>query len=180
MPDELLDRLRRFHDGALPQYREQFQTRVDERQHPATMLIGCSDSRLMPYPLNAAGPGELSLVCNVRAFVPPHDGSHDDHGTTAAIELAVLNVQVSRVVVCGHSHCGAIKAMYGEISPDAPNLNRWLDLGSEAQLPIEAGPGGCGVPSSALWCCNWSASWSAPWYVAGCSPDRSACMAGTM
>ena len=140
MPDELLDRLRRFHNDAFPQYREQFQNLVDEGQHPTTLFIGCSDSRLVPYLLTGAGPGELFLVRNVGAFVPPYDGSHGHHGTTAAIEFAVLNLQVRRIIVCGHSHCGAIKAMYGEVSPEAPNLNRWLDLGREALLPVQPGP----------------------------------------
>jgi carbonic anhydrase len=141
MPDdELLLRLRRFHEHAFPQYRAQFRTLVDEGQHPTTLFIGCSDSRLVPYLLTGAPPGELFLVRNVGAFVPPYDGSHGHHGTAAAIEFAVLNLQVSRIVVCGHSHCGAIKALYGEVSSEARNLQRWLDLGREAVLPVQAGP----------------------------------------
>ena len=141
MPDdELLQRLRRFHLDAFPQYREQFQTLVDEGQHPTTLFIGCSDSRLLPYLLTGAGPGELFLVRNVAAFVPPYDGSWGYHGTSAAIEFAVLELHVSRIVVCGHSHCGAIKALYGEVSPEARNLQRWLDLGREAALPVQPGP----------------------------------------
>lgn len=141
MPDdELLQRLRRFHLDAFPQYREQFQTLVNEGQRPSTLFIGCSDSRLVPYLLTGAGPGELFLVRNVGAFVPPYDGSHGHHGTAAAIEFAVLNLQVSRIVVCGHSHCGAIKALYGEVPPEAHNLQRWLDLGREATLPVQPSP----------------------------------------
>ena len=141
MPDdELLLRLRRFHEHAFPQYRAQFRTLVEEGQHPTTLFIGCSDSRLVPYLLTGAPPGDLFLVRNVGAFVPPYDGSHGHHGTAAAIEFAVLNLQVSRIVVCGHSHCGAIKALYGEVSPEARNLRRWLDLGREAVLPVQAGP----------------------------------------
>ena len=141
MPDdELLQRLRRFHLDAFPQYREQFQTLVDEGQRPTTLFIGCSDSRLLPYLLTGAGPGELFLVRNVGAFVPPYDGSYGHHGTAAAIEFAVLELHVSRIVVCGHSHCGAIKALYGEVSPEARNLQRWLDLGREAALPVQPGP----------------------------------------
>ena len=141
MPDdELLQRLRRFHLDAFPQYREQFQTLVDEGQHPTTLFIGCSDSRLLPYLLTGAGPGELFLVRNVGAFVPPYDGSYGHHGTAAAIEFAVLELHVSRIVVCGHSHCGAIKALYGEVSPEARNLQRWLDLGREAALPVQPRP----------------------------------------
>ena len=141
MPDdELLERLRSFHQDAFPQYREQFQSLVDKGQHPTTLFIGCSDSRLVPYLLTGAGPGELFLVRNVGAFVPPYDGSHGHHGTAAAIEFAVLNLDVSRIVVCGHSHCGAIKALYEEVSPEAQNLQRWLDLGREAVLPVQSCP----------------------------------------
>ena len=141
MPDdELLQRLRRFHLDEYPQYRERFQALVDDGQHPTTLFIGCSDSRLVPYLLTGAQPGELFLVRNVGAFVPPYDGSHGHHGTAAAIEFAVLSLNVSRIVVCGHSHCGAIKSLYGEVSPEAQNLRRWLDLGREAMLPVQPGP----------------------------------------
>ena len=141
MPDdELLQRLRRFHLDEYPQYRERFQALVDDGQHPTTLFIGCSNSRLVPYLLTGAQPGELFLVRNVGAFVPPYDGSHGHHGTAAAIEFAVLSLNVSRIVVCGHSHCGAIKALYGEVSPEAQNLRRWLDLGREAMLPVQPGP----------------------------------------
>jgi carbonic anhydrase len=166
MPDELLDRLRRFHDDAFPQYRSTFRHLVDDGQHPTTLFIGCSDSRLVPYLLTGAGPGELFLVRNVGAFVPPYDGylqgPHDAtgvdppggltqleaarrwvgyHGTAAAIEFAVLNLQVTRIIVCGHSHCGGIRALYGEVPAAARNLAQWLDLGREATLPVaEPGP----------------------------------------
>jgi carbonic anhydrase len=141
MPDELLERLRRFHDDAFPQYRSHFRLLVDDGQHPTTLFIGCSDSRLVPYLLTGTGPGELFLVRNVGAFVPPYDGSQGYHGTAAAIEFAVLNLEVTRIVVCGHSHCGGIRALYGETPPQARNLAQWLELGREAALPVaEPGP----------------------------------------
>jgi carbonic anhydrase len=139
--DDLLERLRRFHDDAFPTQRSLFRHLVDEGQHPTTLFIGCSDSRLVPYLLTGAGPGELFLVRNVGAFVPPHDQSQGFHGTAAAIEFAVLNLNVHRIVVCGHSHCGAIRALYGGVPPAAQNLARWLELGREAVLPVaEPGP----------------------------------------
>lgn len=141
MPDELLERLRRFQTDAFPLQRSLFRHLVDDGQHPTTLFIGCSDSRLVPYLLTGAGPGELFLVRNVGAFVPPYDQSQGFHGTAAAIEFAVLNLQVQRIVVCGHSHCGAIRALYGEVPAAAQNLVRWLDLGREAALPVaEPGP----------------------------------------
>jgi carbonic anhydrase len=165
MPDELLERLRRFQNEAFPTQRSLFRHLVDAGQQPTTLFIGCSDSRLVPYLLTGAGPGELFLVRNVGAFVPPYDqttleppgafgaapqgGSQLEaarrwqgfHGTAAAIEFAVLNLNVARIVVCGHSHCGAIRALYGEVPAQAQNLQRWLDLGRDAQLPVaEPGP----------------------------------------
>ncbi|MCW5610329.1 MAG: carbonic anhydrase [Rubrivivax sp.] len=140
MPDELLERLRRFHDDAFPTQRSLFRHLVDDGQHPTTLFIGCSDSRLVPYLLTGAGPGELFLVRNVGAFVPPHDQSQGFHGTAAAIEFAVLNLNVRRIVVCGHSHCGAVRALYGGVPDAAPNLRDWLALGREAVLPV-ADPG---------------------------------------
>lgn len=138
--DDLLQRLRRFHDDAFPTQRSLFRHLVDDGQHPTTLFIGCSDSRIVPYLLTGAGPGELFLVRNVGAFVPPHDQSQGFHGTAAAIEFAVLNLNVQRIVVCGHTHCGAIRTLYGEVPASATNLRAWLELGREATLPV-ADPG---------------------------------------
>lgn len=140
MPDALLQRLRQFHDEYFPGVQDQFQSLVEDGQHPNTLFIGCSDSRLVPYLLTGAGPGELFMVRNVGAFVPPHDGSAGYHGTAAAIEFAVLRLGVERIIVCGHSHCGGIRALYEEATPHATNLNAWLDLGREAVLPVQVSP----------------------------------------
>jgi carbonic anhydrase len=95
---------------------------------------------MVPYLLTGAGPGELFIVRNVGAFVPPYDGSHGLHGTTAAIEFAVLSLQVERIIVCGHSHCGAIRACYEGAPAEAVNLQAWLKLAAEAVLPVRACP----------------------------------------
>ncbi len=140
MTDELLLRLRCFHDDYFPKYAGKFRSMVDEGQQPTTLFVGCSDSRLVPYLLTGAGPGELFIVRNVGALIPPYNGLHGLHGTAAAIEYAVLNLHISRIVVCGHSHCGAMKALYEEISPEAKNLDAWLDLAREAALPVQVTP----------------------------------------
>ena len=140
MPDELLQRLRRFHDDTFPGVQDRFQHLVEQGQHPTILFIGCSDSRLVPYLLTGTGPGELFIVRNVGAFVPPHDGSAGYHGTAAAIEFAVLNLNVARIVVCGHSHCGGIRALYEGAPKQATNLAAWLELGREAVLPVRLCP----------------------------------------
>ena len=138
--DDLLERLRRFHDHTFPGVQDAFATLVAQGQCPTILSIGCSDSRLVPHLLTGTGPGDVFMVRNVGAFVPPHDGSAGYHGTAAAIEFAVLNLKVARIVVCGHSHCGGIRALYEGAPPQATNLAVWLELGREAVLPVQPGP----------------------------------------
>lgn len=138
--DDLLLRLRDFHSDYFPRNQQRFQDLVAHGQHPKTLFIGCSDSRLVPYLLTGAAPGELFLVRNVGALVPPYDGSHGLHGTTAAIEFAVLSLKVERIIICGHSHCGAIKAAYEGVPDEAVALKSWLKLVEEALLPVQPGP----------------------------------------
>lgn len=138
--DDLLLRLRSFHSDYFPLHQQRFQDLVAQGQHPKTLFIGCSDSRLVPYLLTGSGPGELFLVRNVGAFVPPYDGSHGLHGTTAAIEFAVLTLEVERIIVCSHTHCGAIKAAYDGVPDEAVNLQAWLKLAAEAILPVQSSP----------------------------------------
>ena len=155
--DDLLQRLRRFHDDYFPGVEDQFKTLVKDGQHPSILFIGCSDSRIVPYLLTGTGPGELFIVRNVGAFVPPYDGSAGYHGTAAAIEFAVLNLRVSRIVVCGHTHCGGIRALYEE-TPAA--LTIWLhgsNLGARPRCRCASPTKRCAAPSSVRWCSNWSA-----------------------
>jgi carbonic anhydrase len=139
-PDELLQRLRHFHSDYFPLHQQRFQDLVTKGQHPKTLFIGCSDSRLVPYLLTGAGPGELFIVRNVGAFVPPYDQSHGLHGTMAAIEFAVLSLKVERIIVCGHSHCGAIRVAYEGAPDEAIALKAWLKLAEEALLPVQPSP----------------------------------------
>lgn len=160
--DAFLSRLRRFNTDYFPQYQARFKDLVEQGQQPSTLFIGCSDSRLVPYLLTGSGPGDLFLVRNVGAFVPPYDGFLQApneacglcppggltqleaaprwvglHGTAAAIEYAVLTLKVQHIIVCGHSHCGGIRALYEEQPEEAPNLRAWLELGREAALPVQ-------------------------------------------
>lgn len=136
--DELLLRLRHFQSDYFPLHQQRFQDLVAQGQHPKTLFIGCSDSRLVPYLLTGAGPGELFIVRNVGALVPPYDGSRGLHGTMAAVEYAVLALRVERIIVCGHSHCGAIRAAYEGVPDEARALRSWLELLHEAVLPVQA------------------------------------------
>ena len=137
--DDLLLRLRGFKSDYFPLNQQRFQDLMAQGQHPKTLFIGCSDSRLVAYLLTGTGPGELFIVRNVGAFISPYDGSHGLHGTTAAIEFAVLSLKVERIVVCGHSQCGGIRAAYEGVPDEAIALKAWLKLVQEALLPVQPG-----------------------------------------
>ncbi|WP_338844892.1 carbonic anhydrase [Massilia sp. W12] len=135
--DALLQSLRHFHADYFPLHQQRFQDLVAQGQHPTSLFIGCSDSRVVPYLLTGAGPGELFIVRNVGALAPPWEGAHGWHGTSAAIEYAVLVLKVRRIIVCAHSHCGAIRAAYEGVPEQAPALRSWLELAQDALLPVQ-------------------------------------------
>jgi carbonic anhydrase len=138
--DDLLARLARFERDFFPRYEKTYRRLVEEGQHPKALFIGCSDSRIVPYALMDCGPGELFIARNVGNLVPPWDMSAGFHGTAAAIEFAVLQLQVQSIIVCGHSHCGAIRGLYAPPSAEARHLPAWLELARDAAVPGPESP----------------------------------------
>ncbi len=134
MPEYLIEGLRRFSAETFPAYREHYERLIAEGQKPRTLFIGCADSRVVPSMITGTGPGELFIVRNVGAFVPPHEPGGGYHATGAGIEFAVLALGVTDIVVCGHSHCGAVASLYAEPNPAAPHITRWLELGHDARV----------------------------------------------
>jgi carbonic anhydrase len=122
--NELLDGLRRFQRDVLPGKRQLFE-RIAEGQNPHTLFVGCSDSRVDPNLLTSTEPGELFVLRNAGNVVPPYGASTG--GEASAVEFAVHVLGVKRVVVCGHSGCGAIHALLEEeAAADLPAMQDWL------------------------------------------------------
>lgn len=134
--DTFLEGLRRFKEEYFPRYEEHYRKLAAEGQNPNTLYIGCSDSRVVPNLLMGAKPGEIFIVRNVGNIVPPFAPELGYHGTCAAIEFAVLSLKVKDIVVCGHSHCGAIRALYNPPLSGSTHLDKWLDLARDAMLPV--------------------------------------------
>lgn len=132
--------LERFRREAFPRHRQRFRDLVEEGQRPGTLFIGCADSRVVPDLLVDAAPGDLFVARNVGAFVPPFDPGAGGHETAAAVEYAVGVLGVADIVVCGHSHCGAVRALYEPPPVEAPNLERWLAMARDARLEGEPTP----------------------------------------
>ena len=102
-----------------------FFERLADGQAPETLFITCSDSRINPNLMTQTNPGELFILRNAGNIVPPH--SHDPNGEAATIEFAVEALGITDIVICGHSQCGAMKALV-DPSPlaDMPILAAWL------------------------------------------------------
>jgi carbonic anhydrase len=94
-------------------------------QNPETLFITCSDSRIDPNLLTRAKPGDLFILRNAGNIVPPHGAANG--GEAATIEFAVAGLGVKDIIVCGHSHCGAMKALLQpESVASMPSLAGWL------------------------------------------------------
>jgi carbonic anhydrase len=121
-----------FHKNVRPAYRERF-AKLALGQSPDSLLIACSDSRVVPNLFASTEPGDLFVVRNVGNLVPPcgADGRVlTDRSEGAAIEFATNFLGVKDIVVCGHSECGAVRAIATGFRPDAsPNLDDWLAVG---------------------------------------------------
>lgn len=115
--------------------KERFKSLVENGQSPKALFIGCSDSRVMPSMITNSKAGDLFIVRNIGNFVAPYSPNADYHATASAIEYAVSVLEVSDIIVCGHSDCGAIEALFKEIKPTNENIHtiKWLNLGKEAK-----------------------------------------------
>ncbi|NKQ40898.1 MAG: carbonic anhydrase [Sulfurovum sp.] len=119
---------------------DRFKRLVDEGQSPKALFIGCSDSRLMPSMITGSEAGDLFVVRNIGNFVPPFKPVNDYHATASAIEYAVSVLGISDIIVCGHSDCGAIKAVWQPPKPTAETIHtiKWLELGQKAKEKAES------------------------------------------
>lgn len=129
---KLVDGIIEFRRNLQPEYREKF-SRLALGQSPDTLFIACSDSRVVPNLFASTDPGDLFVIRNVGNLIPvcKKDGhSSGDVSEGAAIEFALMNLNVSDVIVCGHSECGAMHAILeGRDKLAAPNLRSWLRHG---------------------------------------------------
>ena len=107
---------------------------VKSGQSPRALFIGCSDSRVIPDLMVQTNPGELFVIRNVGNFVPPYKPDEDFHATASGIEYAVGVLQVEEIIICGHTHCGACRALYEPLEDNSlVHTKKWLELGESAK-----------------------------------------------
>jgi carbonic anhydrase len=130
----LLAGVRRFQREIYPDRQGAYQELVREGQKPHALFITCADSRIDPELITQSGPGEIFVSRNIGNLVPAYGELLG--GVSAIIEYAVMGLQVSQVVVCGHSDCGAmIGLLHPEKVTQMPIVKSWLRNG-EAALSV--------------------------------------------
>jgi carbonic anhydrase len=137
---ELLQGYRRFREHGWSPERERWAS-LREGQEPRVMVIACSDSRVDPAQIFDVRPGEIFVVRNVAALVPPFETNSGHHGVSAALEFAVQVLRVREIVVMGHGMCGGCKAaLTQELRGTEPGkggfIADWIDMLDEAREPI--------------------------------------------
>ncbi len=151
--DRLLAGYRRFRQAGWAAERARW-AELAEGQSPGTMVIACSDSRVDPTLIFDTSPGEMFVVRNVAALVPPFEADGGRHGVSAALEFAVTQLEVAEVIVMGHGRCGGIAAALSRRFDGAPPgaggfIAHWIDLLDEARDRIEAACAGEGPEATA-------------------------------
>jgi len=146
--DRLIAGYRRFRESGWNPNRERWAT-LRDGQEPEVMVIACSDSRVDPAQIFDVDPGEIFVVRNVAAMVPPFETNPGHHGVSAALEFAVQVLKVKEIVVMGHGMCGGCKAaLTQELRGTEPGeggfIADWISLLDKAREPVAAEHGTTG------------------------------------
>lgn len=127
----------KFQQTVYPERKADYQRLIREGQNPHTLFIACSDSRVDPELLTQSGPGEIFVSRNIGNLVPPYGRAIG--GISALVEYAVAALQVQQVVICGHTDCGAMKALLAPEQVAAmPSVQLWLRNGEPALERVRA------------------------------------------
>ncbi len=139
---KLIEGIVEFRKNVQKEYRESF-GKLATGQSPDTLFIACSDSRVVPNTFASTNPGDLFVLRNVGNLIPPCGQfgiSESDESEAAAIEFSVLTLNVRDIIVCGHSECGAMRALATDRNQVlTPNLKSWLRHGDEAVERLNSG-----------------------------------------
>lgn len=130
--NELIGRVFHFEKSVFPASSELFGKLTTHGQSPKALMISCADSRIVPEQIMQAEPGDLFVCRNAGNIVPPY--STLNGGVTSTVEYAVAALGVSDIIVCGHSDCGAMKALADPTGLETmPNVAAWLKHGAAAE-----------------------------------------------
>jgi carbonic anhydrase len=129
-PQRLIEGYRTFLGDHFAREQDRYEALAEQGQSPEILVISCCDSRVSPEVIFDASPGELFIVRNVANLVPPFETGGAFHGTSAALEFAVMALKVKHIVVLGHARCGGIRAVADPSEPLSPGdfIGKWMSI----------------------------------------------------
>lgn len=134
--NDIIGRVFDFEKHVFPNQAELYGKLAQHGQSPKALMISCADSRVVPEHIMQAAPGDLFVCRNAGNIVPPY--SQHNGGVSSTVEYAVAALGVSDIIVCGHSDCGAMKAL---MNPDMletmPTVAGWLRHSQAARSVVQ-------------------------------------------
>ncbi len=122
---ELKAGIRRFQTEVYPEQAETYRKAASEPQRPRALIVACADSRIDVESITQSGPGDLFVTRNIGNLIPAYGEMLG--GVSAVIEYAVSALKVKHIVVCGHTDCGAMKAlMHPEAIENMATVTSWM------------------------------------------------------
>jgi len=128
--EELIRGVERFRKHVFPAERGLFKE-LARSQRPTALMITCADSRIDPNHLTQSRPGDLFFLRNAGNFVPAYNTTQGAEAAT--VEYAVEVLGIRHIIICGHSDCGAMRALANQAGLDRlKSVRSWLEHGSAA------------------------------------------------
>lgn len=129
---------KRFRAGYFEDNRQRFTELADLGQSPKVAVIACCDSRVDPSVITDSTPGDLFVIRNVANLVPPCEGTGIWHGTSAALQFAVCDLEVEHIIVLGHARCGGIRALLQQPENKGEDefISSWMSIVDEARQQV--------------------------------------------
>jgi carbonic anhydrase len=133
LPNSLIKRYKVWKTTAYEENKNWYTKIAIEGQNPLSMVISCCDSRVHATSIFGAENGEFFIHRNIANLVPPYNPNGDYHGTSAAVEYALNTLNVSHIIILGHSDCGGIKSgsrlfCGNQILDESIFVNKWLNI----------------------------------------------------
>jgi carbonic anhydrase len=137
---KLIEGIVDFRKGLTQERRDLF-AKLALGQKPDSLFIACSDSRVVPNLFASTNPGDLFVLRNIGNMMPPPNAELHDMSAAAVLEFSVLALNVSDIIVCGHSECGAMQLLAegAENMPGCPHLQSWLHVGLPSLHKVQSG-----------------------------------------
>ncbi|WP_294254692.1 carbonic anhydrase [uncultured Sphingomonas sp.] len=136
--NEVIGRVVDFEKQVFPNQHALYSKLATHGQSPKALMISCADSRVVPEHIIQANPGDLFVCRNAGNIVPPF--ATQNGGVSSTVEYAVAALGVRDIIVCGHSDCGAMKALMNpEMLEGMPNVTAWLRHSHAAKCVVDGG-----------------------------------------